>query len=202
MIHAEKKCRKLGLGMVPYSPVVLIWKNLRDVWSLVIRFHKGYKINSAIIKRKAKKSNIISPLSSTLESATATKQKCATEFERLCPLAGKYRRQFLYKLAKEAEDLVNKKKATEIKGIMKREQVRNKWSQTNCALKKRYEKSIGTVTIESEEKTIILDTQIPLEDAIISNNSKRFTLAYGSPLLHDSQLYTDLSCLVDTDAAK
>jgi hypothetical protein len=31
MKHAEKKCRKIGMGAVPYSPSVLIWKNRRDI---------------------------------------------------------------------------------------------------------------------------------------------------------------------------
>ena len=83
MKFAEKKCRKIGMGAVPYSPSVLIWKNRRDLWSMVIRFHRGCKINRAIIKRKAKKFDIIAPLSTTLESAMAAKQKCATECERL-----------------------------------------------------------------------------------------------------------------------
>ena len=47
-----------------------------------------------------------------------------------------------------------------------------------------------------------MDTQDPLEDTIMSNNSKRFTLSYGTPLLDGSQLHTDLGCLADTDAAK
>ena len=85
---------------------------------------------------------------------------------------------------------------------MKREQFQDKWRQINRTLKKQYGKSIDTVTIKSEGKTILLDTKIPLEDAIMSNNLKRFTLAYGSPLLDDNQLRTDLGSLADTDAAK
>ena len=158
MIHSEKKCRKLGMGAVPYSPSVLIWKNRRDIWTLVIRFHKGCTINRAIIKRKAKKFGISAPLSSTLSSATAAKKKCADEFERLRPLAGKYRRQFLRKLASEAEESGDKNKSTEIKSIIQREEVKRKWNKINRALKKRYGKSIDTVTIESDGATILLDT--------------------------------------------
>ena len=96
-----------------------------------------------------------------------------------------------------------KDKATEIKSIIKREEVKRKWNRINRALKKRYRKSIDTVTIESDGATILLDTQIPLEDAIMSNNLKRFTLAYdNSPLLDGSKLHNDLGCLADTDAAK
>ena len=203
MIHSKKKCRKLGMGAVPYSPSVLIWKNRRDVWTLVIKFHKGCTINRAIIKRKAKKFGISAPLSSTLSSATAAKKKCADEFERLRPLAGKYRRQFLHKLVCEAKESGNNGKSNEIKSIIKREEVKRKWARINRALQKRYGKSIDTVTIESDGETILLDTQTPLEDAIMSNNSKRFTLAYdNSPLLDGSKLHNDLGCLADTDAAK
>ena len=160
------------------------------------------KENRAIIKRKAKTFHIIAPLSTTLESAMAEKQKCAAEFERLRPLAGKYRRAFLNRLVKEAKNEGNDKKAMEIRAIIKREHVKNKWRQINRARQKRYGKSIDKVTIDLDGDTIILDTQEPLEDAIMSNNSKRFTLSYGSPLLDGSQLHKDLGCLADTDAAK
>ena len=86
---------------------------------------------------------------------------------------------------------------------MKREEVKNKWRQIKRTLMKRYGKSIDKATIESEGETILLDTHIPLEDAIMSNNSKRFTLVYGnSPILDGSKLHTDLGCLADTDVAK
>ena len=114
MVHAEKKCRKFGMGAVPYSPAVLIWKNRRDVWTLVIQYLKGRTINRAIINRKAKKFGIVAPLNCTLSSATTYKKKCADEFERLRPLAGKYRCQFLRKLANEAEESGDKNKSTEI----------------------------------------------------------------------------------------
>jgi hypothetical protein len=63
----------------------------------------------------------------------AAKIKCAAEFERLRPLAGKYRREFLSKLVKEAQDQRNDKKATEIRAIIKREHIKNKWRQINRA---------------------------------------------------------------------
>ena len=94
------------------------------MWSIVIRFHQGRTINRAIIKLKAKKFDIIAPLSTTLESAMAVTQKCAAEFERLRPLAGKYRREFLNKLVKEAQDQGNHKKAIKIRAIIKREHVK------------------------------------------------------------------------------
>ena len=150
---------------------------------------------------RAKRFDIITPLSGTLESATAAKTQCAVEVSRLRLLAGKYRRQLLYQPAQVVEDQENKKKTTEIRVIMKIEQVRNKWRQINCAQNRNNGKSINTVTVKTVGKTIKLDTQLPLEDAIIANNSSSFTIVYNTPLLNDSQIH-DLRCLVDTNVAK
>ena len=65
------------MGNVPFSPNILIWKNRRDFWSLVIRHLKGHKVNRSIIKRRAKELNIIAPLSSTLDSARKARDFCA-----------------------------------------------------------------------------------------------------------------------------
>ena len=83
MRNAESKCRKFGMGNVPYSPNVLIWKNKRDFWTLVIRFKKGTKISRSLIKRRARSLNIYAPLSSSLTAAISARNECAKEFTRL-----------------------------------------------------------------------------------------------------------------------
>ena len=167
-------------------------------WSYV--FVKEEK--SSYNQMQRKKFCIIKPLSTTLEAVMTTRHTCAVEFNRLRPLAGKFRGEFSHKLAKKAEDADDKKKITEIRAIIKREQVKNKWRQINRARQKRFGKSIDTVIVEIDGETITLDAQTPLEDAIMSNNSKSFTLSYGSLLLDRSQLHNDLGCLADTDVVK
>ena len=85
MHYAESKCRKYGMGNVPFSPKVLIWKNRHDFWSLVIRFHKGHKVSRSVIKRRAKEYGIVAPLSGNLASACSARHKCAQEYLRPNP---------------------------------------------------------------------------------------------------------------------
>ena len=55
MRHAEKKCRKIKAGAVPYSPKLAEAGAKIKLWSLVIRHHLGSNINTRYIRRVAKR---------------------------------------------------------------------------------------------------------------------------------------------------
>ena len=85
---------------------------------------------------------------------------------------------------------------------MKREQIRHRWRTINKARKKKKGKSVDKVTLHEDNNTINLDSQHSVEEAIMKNNSARFSLAYGTPLLNGSKLHSDLGTLADTHQAQ
>ena len=69
IVCAEKKCRKLGMENVDFSPTVIIWKHRIDTWNIILRRLRGRRVSSLLIKRQAKKYGITRPLSTTIEDA-------------------------------------------------------------------------------------------------------------------------------------
>ena len=69
MIAAEKKCRKLKAGEVPFSPEIATAGDHIKLWGLVIRHKKGKNINTRHIRRVANKCDVTKPLARTLEEA-------------------------------------------------------------------------------------------------------------------------------------
>ena len=95
MIHCANKCRKWSMGQVDFSPGVIKWKYKRDAWGLIFKYHNGNKINTAMIRRQAKKCGIRNPLSGTLQEAKKAYNLCRDRFNKLKPLAESRRRAFL-----------------------------------------------------------------------------------------------------------
>jgi hypothetical protein len=83
MIHAEKKCRKLAMGNVDFSPEVDLAKKRRWLWQQVVKKWEGRRVSAALIKRKARQCGIQCPLSVTLAQAKARFHVADTEYDAL-----------------------------------------------------------------------------------------------------------------------
>jgi hypothetical protein len=53
MIYTEKKCRKLAMGNVDYSPEVDLAKKKHWLWQEVVKKREGQPISTVMIKQKA-----------------------------------------------------------------------------------------------------------------------------------------------------
>jgi hypothetical protein len=69
MLSAEKKCRKLAMGNVDFSPKVDLAKKRWWLWQQVVKKWEGKHISSFLLKWKARQCGIVSPLSVTLAQA-------------------------------------------------------------------------------------------------------------------------------------
>ena len=55
MIHAEKKCRKIRAGVVPFSDKLVTAGCRIKLWRLVIRHKQSNNLSTRTIRRAAKK---------------------------------------------------------------------------------------------------------------------------------------------------
>ena len=95
MIHAEKKCRKLHIGMVAYSPEVSKKGKVLSLWRLYMRYLNGARISKCLIKRKAKICQINSIFSFTKLQALEKTEIAEKEFEKVKLNARTLRTEFL-----------------------------------------------------------------------------------------------------------
>jgi hypothetical protein len=95
MIHAEKRCRKLAMGNVDYSPEVDLAKKKRGLWKEVVKKREGRPVSAAMIKRKARQCGIQCPLSVTLAQAKERFRAADKEYHLMKRHAPAYRYEFL-----------------------------------------------------------------------------------------------------------
>lgn len=87
MVSSKKKCRKLCAGVVDYSEKVFICKHRQKLWNLVLWYHKGFRINTTVIRRKAKTLDILTPLSSTLKEVERVHSILKDTYNKIKPNA-------------------------------------------------------------------------------------------------------------------
>ena len=180
MKFAEKKCRKLKMGEVPYSPLVAASGHAHSVWSLVVRSHSGQNINSRLIRREALACGLGNVLSTTPEEARRKKRTAAIEYNLLKGKADTLREEFLREI-EDKEEREGKRK--EIECIRKREQSVQTWRVIAKGIGKRRLQSVKEVEVCQNGIWQKLGTKIEVEEAIMENNSRRFHLTRNTPLM-------------------
>ena len=100
IIFAEKRCRKLRAGQVPYSPEINEAGNTINVWNNIIRKKKGCNISSTYIKRISKKAGISININQLSLAECEQERKLASKHYRYLKKSAKQsREQFLTDLA-------------------------------------------------------------------------------------------------------
>jgi len=69
MRFSEKRCRRLHMGAIQFSPDLNYWRRQKELWHLVLRQHLGYHVHAMTIKKLARHLQIQAPLSFTLTMA-------------------------------------------------------------------------------------------------------------------------------------
>ena len=183
MRHAEKKCRKIRAGTVPYSPQLAEAGAKIKLWSLVIRHHLGSNINTRYIRRVAKKCKIKRALSCSLATARMNKMAAEANYKKLKKSAYRLRTEFLHHLI---EMKPNTKARRAIRMILKHEETRRAWRIINKGRGKEQLNGVSAVQIKTNNDWTTVTTRIEVEKAIMDNNSKRFHLASTTPLMQPS----------------
>ncbi len=63
MRHAEKKCRKIKSGRIPFLPEASVWIKRTQVYQLLLKYHKGRIRNRGNLKRLAWQCGIVDAMS-------------------------------------------------------------------------------------------------------------------------------------------
>ena len=71
MLSAEKKCRCISSGRIPFSPISSKWIHRVQVYRSILRFHAGKIRNIHNLKRAARNCGIEKPMSMPLSEIKA-----------------------------------------------------------------------------------------------------------------------------------
>lgn len=95
MLYAEKRCRKLSMGFVDFSPQVDMARKRRWLWKQVVKKREGKHVSSSLIKRQAIQCGILCPLSVTLAQACQYFIAADQAYDELTCQAPSLRHEFL-----------------------------------------------------------------------------------------------------------
>jgi hypothetical protein len=93
--HAEKKCRKIKSGRIPFSPEASVWICRRQVYESLLRYKQGKIQNRSNLRRSALRCGIKRPLSLSWKGIQERLKVCEEKCEYFCKHGQSYRRKHL-----------------------------------------------------------------------------------------------------------
>jgi len=185
MAHAEKKCRKIKSGRIPYSPESAVWIKRKNVYKTLLRYRAGKKVNRRNLKRSCRRINIQSPFHLTVAEIKAKLRICEEKCEHFRLHGQVYRKKHLHRRAEAARSRGDEEAERNILAMIRRERDRAFWRKLNYKLgKSKKGGSIRTVQVMDEAGDVTEhDTQEAVENAIFEGiHNQRFYLAGESPI--------------------
>ena len=186
ILYAEKRCRKLKAGAVPYSPELNSTGKEINVWNNVLRKKRGCNISSTYIKRISKRAGISNPMSLSIEDCIKERNTASKKYRKLKRNAKKNRIQFIQELATQQAERGNETISNAINRINRNEELRESYKRIKTVTKPFFgatEKVLIPTSKSGEER--ITTNKLEIERALCKQNKEKFVSAYSSPFLQE-----------------
>lgn len=203
MLSAERKCRKIKSGRIPFSPEAALWIRRSQVYRSILRFHEGKIRNRGNLKRTARRCGIAQPLQLPIEEVRIRLQVCREQCEYFRNNGHRHRQRHLHERLKMARKDENEEAEKAILVIITKERSKARWKRLNYAMgAHRTGRSVQSVQVEGVDGAIAEFTgQEAVQEAIWSNiHRQRFYLAEHAPICN-GELREDFGYNADTPAA-
>ena len=179
---AERRCRKLRKGQIPFSPQLKLAAAKVDLYRLTIKWKKGGRVSSRKMERLSKNCKVNGYKALPLDELN-TRFKSAREMYNITKSnAPEMRRQFLRDLADARAAEHDTKASSEIKSILVQEEIRSSFRRINHARGK--QRAVGvsfiTYTDQSGQKRETHHRE-KVELEIMRNNQKKITKNHATP---------------------
>ena len=167
MLHAEKKCRKICSGTIPFSPEASLWIKCCQFYRSLLRFWAGRKKNRGNLKKAARRCKISNPFSLTPEEISMRLRECKNRLKHFKIHSQKYRTQHLQRRLDAAKDAGDDEAEKRILQIISRERNRSFWCRLNWALGTKQGNSVSAVQVDDGEGGVIeYSTQTDIQNAL------------------------------------
>ena len=199
MIKAEKRCRKLFKGAHSWSPEFDEARKRFFLWMLVVRHHKGLKVNVTKILKLKKQLKI----QSTLVSSVIANQKLAEAkrgYKQVKYRSKRARLTYLESLAEALAEVNQTKKSSHIKALINREQIRESYRKIKSGRQRMQHKSFSSVIVKdpTSGKRRVITEKIEVEKCIMENNKSKFLQTAGKCPLMKGSLRRDIGTTAST----
>ncbi len=195
MLIAERKCRKLKMGGVKWSPTIQKSRDTILLWTLVHRRLKGRKVGARRIVRLKKKLSI-SHTKVTTEEAKSLLSNAYVVYKAAKKEAESLSIAYRERLAQRKASAGNLSAANHIRQMNTIEQQRTTSRRVKHALKKGQRQSTSKIQVEEDGKLIDVTEKDEMEDRIMPENEAKFHQTQHTPLLHDD-IINDIGLMGD-----
>ena len=203
MKGAEKKCRRIKSGRIPFSPEASKWIRRAQVYRSLLRFHAGKIRNRGNLKRAARRCGISRPLSLSLVEIRARLKVCKDKCNYFKKHGHRYRRKHLHTRLENARRRRNEEAEKRIIEIIAREKQRAHWRRLNYSMAKPKGRSVRVVSVEIPGGGVReVEGQAEVENVLWSNiHNQRFYLGEQAPICK-GQMRNAFGYLATTIAAR
>ena len=178
--HTEKRCRKLKMGKIPYSPETAKAQVTIELWQAVITKKKGRVFSSRKLRQLEKKAEIMKTMNKTLKEAEVEFKMARKKFWE-CKKNAKYLRQvFLERRAQELAREKNTTKEAMIKQLQTREKQQEAARTIKFALNKLRQENITTLYTKINGQKTELTVKYLIDQACLEENLAKYTQAEGT----------------------
>ena len=175
--YAEKRCRKLKFGEVPYTPQLSMAGKTINLWNNVIRKKKGCKISSRYINRIAKKLGIQKPMTLSLPDCEKERKLISAEYRKIKKDAQISRTVFIQELASQLAAKENETISNAISRINRNEELRASYKRIKT-ITKPFCRATEKVLIPNEDTNDerVTTKKIEIEKALCNQNPRERSL--------------------------
>jgi len=184
MQAAEKRCRKIRAGCIPFSPDAVSWLRRLQVYRALLKNKAGRIRHSGNLVRAARQVGIVDTLRIPEQVIRERLEDCYRKAELLKKTGWILRRRHLRKRCQEAEEQGDSATVQQILAIIKREKDRAFWGRIQFAFGKKRGRSVSSVQVENAAGIVTeYSGQQEVQEAIFSEiHQKRFFLAEQAPI--------------------
>jgi hypothetical protein len=184
MRYAERKCRKIKSGRIPFSPEASLWIRRTQVYRSLLKYHAGRIKNRGNLKRAARRCQITDAMSLPIEEIFLRLKACVDQCDHFRRNGKYYRRKHLYHRLETAKEREDEEAERQILAIIQQEKDKSFWRRLNYALGKPRGGACFKVQVEQAEGTVEdVSGKEDLHEAIWENiHRKQFYLAEEAPM--------------------
>lgn len=183
MVNAERKCRKIRAGTIPFTPETAAMIRRLRVFQSLLRFRLGHKANLGNLVRTARRHNVENPLSLSIEGIRIRIKACNDELSAAKVTGWADRRKSLLQCAQDSRTRGDDTAAEQILDIIQREKDRSFWRKMKYIMGKQHGRSVSMVQVEEAGSIVEHTTQESVQSAIWEEiHKKRFYLAEAAPI--------------------
>lgn len=182
---ADKKCRKLPMGKVEWSPAIQKARELLELWGLILKKKIGKRVSSRLITRGMAKFHLAFRIRDiTMAQIIASKRDALKEYRSLKLSSSALRTTFLEDLAAARSAAGHNSIATKIRQLQTQEHQRSMVRQIRYIYGT--SKGGGITSVIAPDGTgsyVELTSKSDMERAIMDENERKYRQASQTPFM-------------------